>query len=318
MNGPLKIIVGRSNEKLGKEICNYLSLNETEVDLHDFGDGEICCQLKENVRGADVFVIQSGSPPQDKNIMELLILQDTLKRASSSRITSVLPYFPYARQDRKDKPRVPITAKLIAEILEVSGSNRILTMDLHAPQIQGFFNIPVDHLFASPVFIEKINELEIKNLCIVSPDVGGVERAKLISDKIGAPLVIINKQKSTPKEKDKKLKVVNVIGDVSGKNCVIVDDMVDGGSSLCESAKALEEKGALEIWGFCTHPILSGNAVEKIEKSKLKKLFLTDTISVSEEKLQGSSKIEIITVSKLFGEAIRRIHENDSVSILFD
>lgn len=320
MNGPLKIIVGRSNEKLGKEICNYLSLKETEVDLHDFADGEICCQLKENVRGADVFVIQSGAPPQDKNIMELLILQDTLKRASSSRITSVLPYFPYARQDRKDKPRVPITAKLIAEILEVSGSSRILTMDLHAPQIQGFFNIPVDHLYAAPVFIKKINELKIENLCIVSPDVGGVERAKLISDKIGAPLVIINKQKGAPKEKDKKLEVVNVITetDLSSKNCVIVDDMVDGGSSLCESVNALKEKGALKIWGFCTHPILSGNAVEKIEKSKIEKLFVTDTISVSEEKLKGSSKIEIITVSKLFGEAIKRIHENDSVSILFD
>lgn len=318
MNGPLKIISGRSNNELSRKICQYLSLKETVVDLHDFGDGEICCQLKENVRGADVFVIQSGSPPQDKNIMELLILLDTLKRSSSSRITSVLPYFPYARQDRKDRPRVPITAKLIAEILEVSGSNRILTMDLHSPQIQGFFNIPVDHLFAVPVFIEKINELKIENLCVVSPDVGGVERAKLISDKIGVPLVIINKQKGAPKEKDKKLKVVNVIGDVSAKNCIIVDDMVDGGSSLCESVNALKEKDALKIWGFCTHPILSGNAVEKIEKSNLEKLFVTDTISVSEEKLKGSSKIEIITVSKLFGEAIKRIHEDDSISILFD
>lgn len=318
MNGPLKIIVGRSNEKLGKEICNYLSLKETKVDLHDFGDGEICCQLKENVRGADVFVIQSGASFQNRNIMELLILQDTLKRASSSRITSVLPYFPYARQDRKDKPRVPITAKLIAEILEVSGSNRILTMDLHAPQIQGFFNIPVDHLFASPVFIEKIKTLNIENFCIVSPDVGGVERAKLISDRVNSPLVIINKQKGAPKEIDKKVRVENVIGDVENKNCIIVDDIIDGGSSIVKSANALKEKGALKIWGFCTHPILSGNAVEKIEKSNLEKLFVTDTISVSEEKLKGSSKIEIITVSKLFGEAIRRIHENDSVSILFD
>lgn len=318
MNGPLKIISGRSNNELSRKICQYLSLKETVVDLHDFGDGEICCQLKENVRGADVFVIQSGSPPQDKNIMELLILLDTLKRSSSSRITSVLPYFPYARQDRKDRPRVPITAKLIAEILEVSGSNRILTMDLHSPQIQGFFNIPVDHLFAAPVFIEKINELKIENLCVVSPDVGGVERAKLISDKIGAPLVIINKQKGAPKEKDKKLKVVNVIGDVSAKNCIIVDDMVDGGSSLCESVNALKEKGALKIWGFCTHPILSGNAVEKIEKNKIEKLFVSDTISISEEKLKSTTKIEIISVSKLFGEAIKRIHEDDSVSILFD
>jgi len=319
MQGPLKIILGRSNINLGKRICEYLSLKETEVDLHDFGDGEICCQLLENVRGADVFVIQSGSPPQDKNIMELLILLDALRRASASRITSVIPYFPYARQDRKDRPRVPITSKLIAKILEVSGSDRILTMDLHAPQIQGFFNVPVDHLFASPIFIEKIKDLNLKNLCIVSPDVGGVERAKLISDKIGASLVIINKQKGAPKDsKDKKLKVENVIGDVEGRNCVIVDDIIDGGSSLCESAIALKNKGAQDVFGFCTHPILSGNAIEKINKSEIKKVFVTDTIPITEEKLKNSSKIEVLTVSKLFGEAIKRIHEDDSVSILFD
>lgn len=318
MQGPLKIILGRSNIDLGKKICEYLSLKETNVDLHDFGDGEICLQLLENVRGADVFVIQSGSPPQDKNIMELLILLDALKRASASRITSVISYFPYARQDRKDRPRVPITAKLVAEILEVAGSNRILTMDLHAPQIQGFFNVPVDHLFASPVFIEKIKDLNLKNLCIVSPDVGGVERAKLISDKIEASLVIINKQKGAPKDKDKKLKIENVIGDVEGKNCVIVDDIIDGGSSLCESVKALKNKGALDVFGFCTHPIFSGSAVKKINESEIKKVFVTDTIPISEEKLKNSSKIEILTVSKLFGEAIKRIHEDDSVSILFD
>ncbi len=318
MQGQLKIILGRSNINLGKKICEYLSLKETNVDLHDFGDGEICLQLLENVRGADVFVIQSGSPPQDKNIVELLIILDALKRASASRITSVIPYFPYARQDRKDRPRVPITSKLIAEILEVAGSNRILTMDLHAPQIQGFFNVPVDHLFASPVFIEKIKDLNLENLCIVSPDVGGVERAKLISDRIGAFLVIINKQKGAPKDKDKKLKVENVIGDVEGKNCVIVDDIIDGGSSLCESAKALKNKGALDVFGFCTHPILSGNAIKKINESEIKKVFVTDTIPISEDKLKSSSKIEVLTVSKLFGEAIKRIHEDDSVSILFD
>lgn len=315
MQGPLKIIFGRSNEKLGEEICNYLSLKKTKVDLHDFGDGEICCQLKENVRGADVFVIQSGSPRQNKNIIELLILLDTLKRSSALRITSVIPYFPYARQDRKDKPRVPITAKLIAEIIEVSGSNRILTMDLHAPQIQGFFNIPVDHLFASPVFIEKIKELSLENLCIVSPDVGGVERAKLIADKLNASLVIINKQKSTPKEKEKGVSITNVIGDVEGKDCVLVDDIIDGGSSLCESSNALKKMGASRIFGFCTHPLLSGNAVEKINKSNIEKLFVTDTIPLGEKK---SPKIEVLTVSKLFGEAIKRIHEDDSVSILFD
>lgn len=320
MQGPLKVILGRSNRVLGEKICSYLSAKPVDLELKDFGDGEICCQLKENVRGADVFIIQSGSPPQDKNIMELLILIDTLKRASASRITSVLSYFPYARQDRKDRPRVPISAKLIAEILEVAGSDRVLTMDLHAPQIQGFFRIPVDHLFAAPVFVDKIRELDLENLAIVSPDIGGVERAKLIYDKLqnNPSLVIINKQKHTPKDKDKGVKVDVIIGEVEGKNCVIVDDIIDSGASICASANALIEKGALKVIVFCTHPILSGDAIKNINESKIEKIYVSDTIPISEEKLRDCKKIEVLTVSKLFGEAVKRIHEDDSVSILFD
>ncbi|MEJ5167059.1 MAG: ribose-phosphate pyrophosphokinase [Thermoanaerobaculia bacterium] len=320
MQGPLKIILGRSNRVLGEKICDFLSAKSVEMKLKDFSDGETCCQLLENVRGADVFVIQSGSPPQDKNIMELLIIIDTLKRASASRITAVLPYFPYARQDRKDRPRVPISAKLIAEILEVAGADRILAMDLHAPQIQGFFRIPVDHLFAVPVFVDKIKELNFDNLAIVSPDVGGVERAKLIYDKLekNPSLVIINKQKETPKEKDKGIKVDAIIGEVEGKNCIIVDDIVDSAGSICASANALVEKGALKVVAFCTHPILSGEAIKNINGSKIEKIYVTDTIPIMEEKLEKCKKIEVLTVSKLFGEAIKRIHEDDSVSILFD
>lgn len=320
MQGPLKIILGRSNEALGEKICNYLSTKKVKLKLKDFPDGENCCQLEENVRGADVFIVQSGSPPQDKNIMELLILIDALKRASASRITAVLPYFPYARQDRKDRPRVPISAKLIAEILEVAGADRILTMDLHAPQIQGFFRIPVDHLFAAPVFVDKVNELNFDNLAIVSPDVGGVERAKLIYDKLDKKpsLVIINKRKETPKDNEKGVKVDAIIGEVDGKNCIIVDDIIDSGGSICASANALVEKGASKVIVFCTHPILSGKAIENINTSKIEKLYVTDTIPITEEKLKNCQKIEVLTVSELFGEAIKRIHEDDSVSILFD
>ncbi len=316
MQGPLKIFYGNSNRELGREICKNLSIKEGLLELYPFKDGEICCRIKENVRGADVFVIQSGSPEPNFQIMELLILIDALKRASASRITAVIPYFPYARQDRKDEPRVPISAKLIANLLESVGVDRILTMDLHVPQIQGFFEIPVDHLYAAHIFVDEIKKLKLKNYCIVSPDVGGVQRSNYIAELLKAPLVIINKKKATPKEANKGVTIEGVIGDIK-ENCIIIDDIIDGGSSLIESAKELSKK-AKNVYAFITHAVLSKDAASCINDcEKIEALYVTDTIYSKDKTDSKSNKIKILSVANIFAKAIEKIHNEESISELF-
>ena len=316
MDEPLKVFCGRANAALGAAICGYLGATPGKVDLYDFPDGETCCQLKENVRGADVFVIQPTSPPAHKNLMEMLILLETMRRSSAQRVTAVLPYFGYARQDRKDKPRVPITSKMVANLLTVAGAGRILAMDLHAPQIQGFFDIPVDHLFATPVMLEEFRRQGFRDMVIVSPDAGGVERARAIASRCRASLAIIDKRKPDPKRTEDKVEVMHVIGDVAGRACIIVDDMLDTGSTLIRAAQALLEQGATEVDAACTHALLSGDAVRKLTDSCIRRIFITDTIEIS-EKRQRCPKLITLSVAGLLGEAIQRIHNDDSVSSLF-
>jgi ribose-phosphate pyrophosphokinase len=310
--GDLKIFSGRSHPALAREICDYLGLSLGEITLFNFSDGENYCQIDENVRGADVFVVQPTSSPVNDHVMELLILLDAFRRSSASRITAVMPYFGYARQDKKDKPRVPIAAKLMADLLTASGADRILTMDLHTLQIQGFFNIPVDHLFAAPVLLDAIRELGVEDLVIVSPDVGGVARARAIGKRLGASLAIIDKRRSGPNESE----VLHVVGDVEGKNVLILDDIIDTAGTLVQAEEALRAQGAERTYAAAVHPVFSGPALDRIEKSAIETLFVTNTIPL-DEAMSRCRKIRALSVAPLLGEAIQRIHEGASVSSLF-
>ena len=313
IDGELKVFSGNANRPLAEKVCDHLGIPLGNAEVKTFSDGEISVEINENVRGKDVFIIQPTCPPVNDNLMELLIMIDAAKRASAGRITAVIPYYGYARQDRKVAPRQPISAKLVANLITVAGASRVLTMDLHAGQIQGFFDIPVDNLFARPVLLHYIKEHFKDDLVIVSPDAGGVERARAFAKRLKASLAIIDKRR----ERANVAEVMNIIGDVRGKTAVIVDDMVDTGGTLTKAASALLDKGASAVYACCTHPVLSGNAVQRILESPLKELIVTDTIPLSEE-AKKCGKIKVLSVGKLFGEAVRRIHLNESVSVLFE
>ncbi|MEW6682864.1 MAG: ribose-phosphate pyrophosphokinase [Nitrospirota bacterium] len=308
----LKLFTGNSNPALAHEICDYLGIAVGEATVGTFSDGEIHVRIEENVRGMDVFLLQSASDPVNKHIMELLIMLDALKRASAYRITAVLPYYGYARQDRKDQPRVPITAKLVADLIATAGAHRVLTIDLHAGQIQGFFNIPVDHLYATPVLLEHFKQVGLGDLVVVSPDAGGVERARAFAKRLKASLAIIDKRREGPNQ----TKLMNIIGEVAGRNVLLLDDMIDTAGTLAQGAIALRDKGARTILGGCTHPVLSGPALDRINQAPLDTLVVTNTLPLNgkEEKCR---KLVSLTVAPLLGEAIKRIHEEESVSSLF-
>lgn len=307
----LKVFSGNANPELAKEICEYLEIPQSKVELRRFSDGEIFVEIGENVRGTDAFIIQPTCPPVNDHLMELVIMADALRRASARRITAVLPYYGYARQDRKVAPRVPITAKVVAEMLMVVGVRRVLSMDLHAGQIQGFFNIPVDHLYAAPVLLKYINNT-FQNVVMVSPDAGGVERTRAFAKRLIADLAIIDKRRDRPNES----KAMNVIGDVAGKTAILLDDMVDTAGTLCSAAAMLDDAGASAVHACCTHPVLSGPAIERIADSKIKSLVVTNSIPL-QEAAKRCQRIKVLSVSTLLGEAIRRIHSEDSVSSLF-
>ena len=308
----MKIVSGTNNPKLSKEISKHLGTKLVNSKIRRFADSEVYIEINENMRGSEVFVIQGTSYPANDNIMELLVCIDALRRASAKNITAVLPYFGYARQDRKVTPRSPISAKLVANLITNAGANRVLTLDLHANQIQGFFDIPVDNLFAAPIFVKDIKKnIKSKNIVCVAPDVGGVERARAIGKRLDAELAIIDKRRSGPG----KSEVMNVIGQVKGKVCVIIDDLVDSGGTICNAAEALMNKGAKAVYAYVVHAVLSGDAVEKIQKSKIKQLVVTNSIDNS-GKIKGS-KIKTISVAPLLGEAINRISGSKSVSKLF-
>ena len=308
----MKIVSGTNNPILSKEISKHLKTKLVNTNIRRFADSEVYIEINENMRGSEVFVIQGTSYPANDNIMELLVCIDALRRASAKNITAVLPYFGYARQDRKVTPRSPISAKLVANLITNAGANRVLTLDLHANQIQGFFDIPVDNLFAAPIFVKDIKKnIKSKNLVCVAPDVGGVERARALGKRLNAELAIIDKRRSGPG----KSQVMNVIGEVKGKTCIIIDDLVDSGGTICNAAAALMEKGAKEVYAYVVHAVLSGDAVKKIQKSKIKQFVVTNSID-NKQKTKGS-KIKIISVASLLGEAINRISESKSVSKLF-
>ena len=308
----LTVFTGTANPQLAERICAELGAPLAESSMTTFSDGEIYLQINENVRGGDVFVVQPTCTPVDRSLMEVLLMMDALRRASAKRITAVLPYYGYARQDRKDKPRVPISAKLVASLLVTAGANRVLTLDLHAAQIQGFFDIPVDHLFATPVMVKYLKELRLKKLTVVSPDPGGVERARAFAKRLSAPLAIIDKRRDRPNVAE----VMHVIGNVEGRTCLIVDDMVDTAGTLVKTASALLEQGATGVYACCTHPVLSGSALQKIEKSQLTELVVSDSIPLS-PKAQHCSRIRQLSVAPLLAEAIESIHEETSISRLF-
>ena len=307
----LRIFTGNSNTELVQKITEQLRTPLGKSEVRTFSDGEINVEIDESVRGMDVFVVQSICDPVNNNLMELLILIDALKRASAERITAVLPYYGYARQDRKVVPRAPISAKLVADLITAAGASRILTVDLHAGQIQGFFNIPVDHLFAAPVLLEYLRHLE-DDMVIVSPDAGGVERARAYAKRLNTSLAIIDKRRDTPNV----AQVMNIIGDVSGRTAILIDDMVDTGGSLAHAAYALVEKGAKRVYACCTHPVLSGQAVKVLSEAPIEEIIVTDTIPLSEEAKRGP-KIRVLSLAGILADAIRRIHEDDSVSSLF-
>jgi ribose-phosphate pyrophosphokinase len=306
----LKIFTGNANPPLAREICDYLGVEPGKSHVGRFADGEINLQILENVRGCDCYVVQPTCRPVNENLIELLIMMDALKRASAGRITAVLPYYGYARADRKTEPRVPISAKLMANLIVTAGADRVITLDLHVGQIQGFFDIPVDHLFAAPVFLDYVRKKKLDNLAVISPDVGGVERARAIAKRLNAGLVIIDKRRPRPNEAS----VYNVIGDVKGKTGVILDDMVDTAGTLTKVAAELKKKGIVKLFACASHGVLSGNAIERVEASELEELILTNTIPVQHE---GSSKIKILSVAPILGEAIRRNHLSQSISELF-
>ncbi len=312
MRNDLIVITGNSNPALAKEICEYLGQPLGLAQVRRFSDGETFIELGENVRGRDVFVIQSTCSPVNDHLMELLLIVDALKRASARRITAVMPYYGYARQDRKVAPRVPISAKMVADLITTAGAKRILCMDLHAGQIQGFFDIPVDHLFAAPVLLEFLRDRKSGEQVIVSPDAGGVERARAYAKRLNASIAIIDKRR----ERANEAKAMNIVGDVKDKIAIIVDDMVDTAGTLTQAAEAILKQGAREVLACATHPVLSGPALDRIEKSPISSLVVTNTIPLS-EKAKASPKIHAMSVANILGEAIRRIHQEDSVSSLF-
>jgi ribose-phosphate pyrophosphokinase len=309
---PLLVVSGRAHLSLARAICTYLQIEMGHVRLSNFSDGEISCQIEDNVRSADVFIVQPTGSPANESLMELLIMLDAFRRASPSRITAVVPYFGYARQDRKDAPRVPITAKLVANLLTSAGANRLVTFELHASQIQGFFDIPVDHLDAAPVLIDSISEKRLQSLTIVSPDAGGVERARAFAKRLHAELAIMDKRRPQAN----KAEIMNVIGTVKDRDCVIVDDIIDTAGTLVKSAEALKDHGARSVFATGVHPVLSGPAIQRLSSSALQRVMVTDTLPLTEE-AASCDKIEQISVAVLLGEAIRRIHEGASVSSLF-
>ena len=306
------IFSGRSNRKLSRKICDFLEMPLGSAKLSNFSDGEIQIEIDENVRMKDVFIIQSTCRPVNDNLVELLLMSDALKRASASRITAVIPYYGYARQDKKVSPRVPISAKLVADMITMAGVNRLITVDLHAGQIQGFFNIPVDNLFAAPVLLKYMKKNFSDDIILVSPDAGGVERARAFAKRLDSELAIIDKRRPAPNE----AKAMAVIGDVKGKTAIILDDMTDTAGTLTEAASVLIQSGAREVHACCTHPVLSGPALERIEKSPLKSVIVTDTIPLTPQ-AAASDKIKVLSISKLVGKAIKRIYRGDSVASLF-
>jgi len=314
MNALLKhprLFSGRAHRDLAKKIASYLNLELGKSEFREFSDGETWVKFCENIRGQDVFLIQPTNAPS-RNLLELLIMIDAARRASASRITAVIPYFGYARQDRKDQPRVAVTAKLVANLLTTAGANRILTMDLHAPQVQGFFDIPVDHLYSATVFIDFLREIKISNLVVVSPDLGGTHLARAYAKRLGAPIAIVDKRRPKPDA----VEVMNVIGTVKDMNVLIIDDICDTAGTLKNAAVKLKELGAQRIRAACTHAILSGPAVERLQESPIDQLIVTDSVHISPEKM--IDKIKVVSVAELFGRAIMRIHNEESISSLFD
>ena len=310
----MKLMCGNANRPLAKAIADYLDAPLSDVEIERFADGELFVRIDENMRGQDVFIIQPTSEPANDHLMELLICMDALARASANRITAVIPYFGYARQDRKTGGRTPITAKLVANLVAEAGAHRVLTIDLHAGQIQGFFDIPTDNLFATPVIEDDIRQhYDVEDLLIVSPDVGGVVRARSLAGRLGADIAIVDKRRPKAGESE----VMNIIGDVEGRRCIIFDDITDSGGTLCNAAAALKEKGAKEVSAYITHGVLSGKAVERISNSVLKELVVTDSIDVT-AKVKAGKNIRSLSVAPLLGEAIRRIANDESVSKLFD
>jgi len=309
----LKLFTGTSNRELAREVAAYLNLDLGDTTVSTFSDGEIMVRLNENVRGSDAFVIQSTCTPVNDNIMQLLLIIDALKRASAERITAVIPYYGYARQDRKVQPRVPISAKMVADLITAVGTNRVLTVDLHAGQIQGFFNIPVDNLYAAPVLVDYIKKKYVSdNLVIVSPDAGGVERARAFAKRLNCSIAIIDKRR----EKANECEVMNVIGDVVDKDTLLLDDMVDTAGTMAQAAKALTEQGAKRVSAACTHAVLSGAAIERINNSAMEELIVTNTIPL-DSKMELCGKLTVLSIASLLGDAIKRIHEESSISSLF-
>lgn len=310
----LSIFAGNASPVIADEICKYVEIPAGRAAVTHFSDGEIYVEIKENVRGLNAFVVQSTCTPVNQGLMELLIMIDALKRASAGSIVAVVPYFGYARQDRKVRPRSPITAKLVADLITTAGADRVVSMDLHAGQIQGFFNIPFDHLYAMPIFIDhmRLGGLSGEDTIVVSPDAGGVERARAYSKRLGADLAIIDKRRSAPGVSE----VMNIIGDVRGKKAVIVDDIIDTAGTLCNAAQAIMDNGAISVEACTTHPVFSGQAIERIAASPLRKVTVTNTIALTEAG-RACDKIEVLSVGRLLGEAVKRIHHGDSISSLF-
>ncbi|MGV8079613.1 MAG: ribose-phosphate pyrophosphokinase [Syntrophales bacterium] len=308
----IRVFSGNANPELSRKICDHLGVTLGKAHVSTFSDGETRVEIDENVRGMDVFIIQSTCPPVNLTCMELLIMIDAMKRASADRITAVIPYYGYARQDRKVAPRAPISAKLLADLITTAGASRVLSMDLHAGQIQGFFNIPVDNLFATPILLDYFKERYTENTVVVSPDTGGVERARAFAKRLGASLAIIDKRRDGPNE----AQVMNIIGNVEGKRVIILDDMIDTAGTVVQGCNALKEAGALEVAVCCTHPVLSGPAIERIESSSLKEVVVTDTIPLHEG-AKACNRVHVLSVAKLLSEAVRRIYYNDSISSLF-
>jgi len=308
----MKLFGGTSNPSLTLEVCEYLGVEPGQIMAGTFSDGETQVEIRENIRGKDVFVLQSTSTPVNDNLMQLLIIMDALRRASAKRVTAVIPYYGYGRQDRKVKPRVPISAKLVADLITVSGANRVVSMDLHAGQIQGYFNIPVDNIFAAPILLKYIQDHFDDHLVIVSPDAGGVERARAFAKRLDASLAIIDKRREAPNISQ----AMNIIGEVEGRNVIILDDMVDTAGTLTQAAVALKSRGCSEVYACCTHPVLSGPAIERIEASPINKLVVTNTIPLKPD-AEASGKIIVLSVAEILGETIKRIYNSHSVSTLF-
>ncbi len=308
----MKLFSGTSNPILTLEVCKYLGIEPGSITVKTFSDGETQIEIHENIRGGDVFILQSTCPPVNDNLMQLLIIMDALKRASAKRITAVIPYYGYGRQDRKVKPRVPISAKLVADLITVAGADRVVSLDLHAGQIQGYFNIPVDNIFAAPLLLKHIRSHFEDSLVIVSPDAGGVERARAFAKRLAVSIAIIDKRRDAPNIAE----AMNIIGDVEGKSTIILDDMVDTAGTLTQAAMALKNRGASKIYACCTHPVLSGPSLERIEASAIDQMVVTNTIPLNEE-AKKCSKIEVLSVAELLGETIKRIYHSDSVSTLF-